>query len=311
MVALAEITTGAPLSTCHATAPVTSPSTLHEIDDAEVALAGDAGSLVDHAAQRLRHRGAGVEEIDIDAARPVVARREGRGDLAVLARPADAPGIHLPDAGRAFLAKQARQRLVAEPAAGGERVLIVMAPVVGRLGAERHRDRHLRHHGRAAAADQAAVDQEHAAAGARRLDRGIHAGRAGADHQHVGFDLHRARRAAVMEPHLIACSQRGTLGSSRRRRPCAFLRGELHRLDDLRIGGAAAQIAGEIVLDLVVVRVGMLVEQLRPISMKPGVQKPHWKAPASMNASCTGLSLSRVSRLSMVVTSAPSTNSAR
>ena len=67
----------------------------------------------------------------------------------------------------------------------------MMAPVVRRLGAERHRDRHLRHHGRAAAADQAPVDQQHAAAGAGGLDRGIHAGRAGADHQHVGFDPHR------------------------------------------------------------------------------------------------------------------------
>ena len=75
--------------------PPTSPSTLQEIDHAEVAVAGDAGGLVNDGAQRLRHRRAGVEEIDIDAARPVVARRERRGDLAVLARPADAPGVHL------------------------------------------------------------------------------------------------------------------------------------------------------------------------------------------------------------------------
>ena len=32
-----------------------------------------------------------------------------------------------------------------------ERVVEMMAPMVGRFGAERHRDRHLRHHGGAAA----------------------------------------------------------------------------------------------------------------------------------------------------------------
>ncbi len=38
------------------------------------------------------------------------------------------------------------------------------------------------------------------------------------------------------------------------------------------------------------------------ISTKPGVQKPHWKAPASMKASCTGLSLrARVHERSTVV----------
>ncbi len=170
---------------------------LDQIDHAEVARARDRFGLVDHPAQRARHRRPGVEEIDIDAARPVVARRERRGDLAVLARPADAPGIHLADAGRAFLAEQPRQRLVAQPAAGGQRVLIVVRPVVGRLVAQRHGDRHLRHHGGAAAADQAAVDQEHVAAGARRLDRGVHARRAGADHQHVGLDLHGLGHAAI------------------------------------------------------------------------------------------------------------------
>jgi hypothetical protein len=65
-----------------------------------------------------------------------------------------------------------------------------MAPVVGDFLAERHRHRHLRHDGRPAAADQAAIDQEDTAARPRRLDRGIHAGRAGADHQHVGVNLH-------------------------------------------------------------------------------------------------------------------------
>ena len=162
----------------------------HEIDDHEIAGLADALAAVDHAAQRLRHRRAGVEEIDIDAARPVMAGREGLGDMAVLARPADAPVVHLADAVGAFLAQQARQALVAQPAAGVERVVVVVAPVVGRLRAERHRDRHLRHHGGAAAADQAAVGEQDAAAGARGLDRRIHAGAARSDDQHVGLDMH-------------------------------------------------------------------------------------------------------------------------
>src|SRR5215470_14370258 len=44
---------------------------------------------------------------------------------------------------------------------------------------------------------------------------------------------------------------------------CAYLGGcEFHGFDNLRIGGAATEIAGEIVPDLVVVRVRMLLEQL-------------------------------------------------
>ena len=121
-----------------------------------------------------------------------MAGRERLGDVAVLARPADAPGLHLADAGGAFLAQQACEALVAQAAAGVERVVVVIAPVVRRLRAERDRDRHLRHHGGAAAADQAAVGEQHAAAGARGLDRRIHAGAARSDDQHVGFDMRGA-----------------------------------------------------------------------------------------------------------------------
>jgi hypothetical protein len=66
----------------------------------------------------------------------------------------------------------------------------MMAPVVGRLLAERCRDRHLRHHGGAAASDQAAVGEQDFAAVTRRLDRRIHAGAARSDHEHVGLDMH-------------------------------------------------------------------------------------------------------------------------
>ena len=153
-------------------------------------------SRVTTRAQRLRDRRAGVEEVDIDAARAVVAGREGLRDMAVPARPADAPLVHLADAVGAFLAQEARQPLVAQPAAGFERVVVVVAPVVGRLLAERDRHRHLRHHGGAAAPDQAAVGHEHRGAGARRLDRRIHAGAARSDDQDVGLDMHGVRAHA-------------------------------------------------------------------------------------------------------------------
>jgi hypothetical protein len=64
------------------------------------------------------------------------------------------------------------------------------APVIRRLLADRSRDRHLRHDGGAAAPDQAALGEEHAATRACRLDRRIHAGAARSDDQDVGLDLH-------------------------------------------------------------------------------------------------------------------------
>jgi hypothetical protein len=111
-----------------------------------------------------------------------VAGGEGLRDAAVLARPADPPPLHLADARRAFLAQEAREALVAQTAARFERVVVMMAPVVGRLRAERDRHRHLRHDGGAAAADQAAIGEEDAATRARGLDRRIHAGGARSDH---------------------------------------------------------------------------------------------------------------------------------
>jgi hypothetical protein len=42
----------------------------------------------------------------------------------------------------------------------------------------------------------------------------------------------------------------------------ALARGELHGLDDLRIGGAAAQVAGKIVADVVLAGRGIFIEQL-------------------------------------------------
>ena len=94
----------------------------HEVDDEEVAGLTDALGLVDDGAQGLRHRGAGVEEIHIGAARAVMAGRHRLGDVAASARPADAPGIHLADAVGSLLAQQAGQAFVAQSAARREGV---------------------------------------------------------------------------------------------------------------------------------------------------------------------------------------------
>ena len=95
-----------------------------EIDDQQVAGLANAGGALDHGAQRPRDRRSGVEEVDIDAARAVVAGRHRRGDMAVLARPADAPFIHFEDALGPFFAEELREPLVAQSAAGFERVVV-------------------------------------------------------------------------------------------------------------------------------------------------------------------------------------------
>src|SRR5215475_4454985 len=110
MVALAEMRTGAPEPRCSATAPATAPS---------------------WRARSTTQRS------------PVVARRHGLRDDAVLARPADAPRVHLQDALGTVVTEEPRQLFAAQPAAGRERVVEVVAPVVGDLRAERHRHRHL------------------------------------------------------------------------------------------------------------------------------------------------------------------------
>src|SRR5215831_8806837 len=57
--------------------------------------------------------------------------------------------------------------------------------------------------------------------------------------------------------------QRWALAAHLSRSCLALARGDLHRLDDLRIGGAAAEVAGQIVADLIVVRIRIAFEQLR------------------------------------------------
>ncbi len=112
-------------------------------------------------------------------------------DMAVAApRPADAPAIHLPDAVGRLAAEDRGEALVAQPAAGGERVGEVQFPVIGEFLGECGRHRHLRHDRGTAAADEVLVDQQHLLRpGPRSGDRGIHSGAAGSDDQHIGFQM--------------------------------------------------------------------------------------------------------------------------
>ena len=66
-------------------------------------------------------------------------------------------------------------------------------PVVGAFLAQRRRHRHLRHHRGAAAADEALVGEQHLPGpGPRGGDRGIHAGAAGPDDQHIALEVGHA-----------------------------------------------------------------------------------------------------------------------
>src|SRR5215475_529321 len=81
----------------------------------------------------------------------------------------------------------------------------------------------------------------------------------------------RDRRRPAGETSSISHAwERTCAGHAASSRHGTLPRRALHRLDDLRIGGAAAEIAGEIVLDLVVVRIGMAVEQLLGHQDEPG-----------------------------------------
>jgi hypothetical protein len=109
--------------------------------------------------------------------------------------PANLPAIHLADAARSVLAKQPREAFVAKAASGSKRIRQMIFPMIRGLFAEGCCDRHLRHHGRPAAADQAAVGKNDRSALPRRFQRRIHACATGADHQNVGCDMVRFVRS--------------------------------------------------------------------------------------------------------------------
>ncbi|MNL45229.1 hypothetical protein D3C87_1678600 [compost metagenome] len=146
-------------------------------------------------AQRLGDGGPGVQVVHVHATWAVMAGGMDLAQMFRLARPAHAPALQQPDRIHALFAQQARQRLAAQAAARAQRVFVVMAPMVFGLLAQRGGHRHLRHDGRAAAADQAAVGQHHPAARLRGCHGGAHARRARADHQDVGVDIKFAHHA--------------------------------------------------------------------------------------------------------------------
>src|SRR4249920_2913471 len=92
-----------------------------EIGDEQLAGAPDFGRALQFRAQRLRYGGAGVDEVDVHAPCPVMARRLNLAYMAVAvlaaAGPADAPRVQLANAGRCFLAQQSRQGRLAQPPA--------------------------------------------------------------------------------------------------------------------------------------------------------------------------------------------------
>jgi len=119
-----------------------------------------------------------------------VTRSGDLRDTAILApSPADPPFLHLADPRRRVTAQESGEVLVAQAAAGGERIVEMGMPIVGAFFTERRRDRHLRHDRRTAATDQALVHEQHTlGSGARRRDRGVHAGAAGPDDQDIGCE---------------------------------------------------------------------------------------------------------------------------
>src|SRR5262249_24992556 len=154
-----------------------------DVGDADVAEPPDLRFAADLVAQRRADGGTGAEEVDINAALPVVTAGLDLVDLAVVApRPIDVPAGELANPLRAPLAQQRGEVLVTEAAPGHERILEMELGAVGLDLAERGRARHLRHDGGATAADHVLVEQENARTVAGRRDRGEHAGAAAADH---------------------------------------------------------------------------------------------------------------------------------
>ncbi len=104
-----------------------------------------------------------------------MARRHGLRDTSILTRPTNAPVVHGANAFGPFLTQQLCKRVVAQSAPGRDCILVVMAPMVGSFGPESDGNGHLRHHCRAAAADEAAISEKYATAATGRFNCRIHA----------------------------------------------------------------------------------------------------------------------------------------
>src|SRR5258708_27361890 len=81
---------------------------------------------------------------------------------------------------------------------------------------------------------------------------------------------HRGRRPSrlAQERSHLRVTERRVVAVGKQRRDLSpnslpLARGDLHRVDDLGVRGAAAEIAGEIMPDLIVVGIGIALQQLR------------------------------------------------
>ncbi len=136
----------------------------HQIRHHQVRDTADAIILTHLVAQGAGAGRAGIEEIHINTALAVMARRMGLSDVVAGTRasgPTDPPAVHLPDPGRGRLAEDFRQGLIHQAAAGGNSIGQMMAPMVRFLLANGHRHGHLRHNGGAGPPHHAFIQQQH------------------------------------------------------------------------------------------------------------------------------------------------------
>src|SRR5207247_9652111 len=130
-----------------------------------------------------------------------------------------------------------------------------------------------RRHRRATAPDETPIGQKNAADRTRRFDGRIHAGAARSNDQDIGLDMHGLMMHAggPFASSTLACpgcsaSFRFAPSCAAGTRSCSFplalARGDLDRLDDLRIRRTTAQITREVMLDFILVGVWFLIQQL-------------------------------------------------
>src|SRR5215470_3492593 len=111
------------------------PFVMQKIDNAEITGLTNSTAFVHNRTQRFRHGWPGVEKVYVNTPRTIMAGSHGLYDSAVFSRPPDAPLIHGANALGPILTQQLRKWFVAQSASGRECVRVVIAPVVGSLGA--------------------------------------------------------------------------------------------------------------------------------------------------------------------------------
>ena len=96
--------------------------------------------------------------------------------------------------------------------------------------------------------------------------------------------------AARETPPAPGAARRRRAATARGSRASPSARPRAIAVDDRRVAGAAAEMAGEQIDDLLARRLGLALEQVGRGHQDPGVQKPHWSAWWRRNASCSGVS---------------------